>query len=245
MLEHLAGDNETEGPTSISTMISEDKQYLTAIFDTVFISYVCRHKDCGFYGANSDWVKETNHYRFRCPRCARRYRPWVDRQGASELYPFQKVLSIIDPLTQRTLMLPTTWPDSQSDDFLCNQAVIEARKIISDGDADAESRFKANANECLHNLLKKIGLPPTMQHYKEILPTTRDILLSAKGFGDEAVAHLAANGYRGAILPTDIDNERVFNSWEVLTSGLASLILNLPTSLRAYIRETDLFTPAL
>ena len=84
-----------------------------------------------------------------------------------------------------------------------------------------------------------------MQHYTEILPTTRGILLSAKNFGDEAVAHLAANGYRGAILPTDIDTEHVFGSWEVLTAGLASLILNLPTSLRAYIRETDLFTPSL
>ena len=144
--------------------------YLMAIFDTVFISYVCRYKDCGFYGSSSDWVKETNHYRFRCPRCARRYQPWIERQGATALYPFQKVLSIIDPLTQRTLMLPTTWPDTQSDEFLCNQAVIEARKIISDGDAEAESRFKANANTCLHNLLKMIGLPPTMQHYKEIPP---------------------------------------------------------------------------
>ena len=66
-------------------MINEDKQYLTAIFDAVFISYVCRHKDCGFYGAISDWIKEANHYRFRCPRCARKYRPWIERQGASEL----------------------------------------------------------------------------------------------------------------------------------------------------------------
>ena len=50
-MEHLAVDNETEGPTSMSTLINEEKQYLTAICDTVFISYVCRYKDCGFYGS--------------------------------------------------------------------------------------------------------------------------------------------------------------------------------------------------
>ena len=218
---------------------------IAAIFDTVFISYVCRHKACGFYGANSDWVKQSNHYRFRCPRCARQYRPWVDRHGASELYPFQKILSIVDPITQRTFMLPAAWPDTQSDEFLCNMAVVEARKIISEGDAEAESRFKANANECLHNLLQKIGLPPTMQHFQGVLPTARDILLSASGYGSGAVAHVAANGYRGAILPPAVCQEPVFNSWEIPTSGLVSLILNLPPSLRAYFQETDLLTPSL
>ena len=137
-------------------------------------------------------------------------------------------------------MLPTTWPDTHSDEFLCNQAVIEARKMISDGDAEAESRFKTNANTCLHNLLTKIGLPPTMQHFTEILPPARNILLSAHGFGTSAVAHLAATGYRGAILPPNMNTEDVFNNWEVLVAGLTSLILNLPLTLRTYLNEVDL-----
>ena len=124
-------------------------------------------------------------------------------------------------------------------------AVVEARRIINEGDAEAESRFKANANVCLRNLLQKTGLPPTMQHCQGVLPPARDILLSASGYGSEAVAHLAANGYRGAILPREAEYEHVFNSWQILTSGLASLILKSsfqPTSL--YL-ETDLFTPSL
>ena len=42
-----------------------------------------------------------------------------------------------------------------------------------------------------------------------------------------------------------MDTEHVFDSWEVLTAGLASLILNLPVDLRAYINEADLVTPSL
>ena len=117
--------------------------------------------------------------------------------------------------------------------------------MISDGDAEAESRFKTNANTCLHNLLTKIGLPPTMQHFTEIMPPARDILLSAHGFGTAAVAHLAANGYRGAILPPNMNTEDVFNNWEVLVAGLASLILNPPSTLRTYLNEADLVTSCL
>ena len=84
-----------------------------------------------------------------------------------------------------------------------------------------------------------------MQHFQGVLPGARDILLSASGFGTEAVAHLVANGYRGAILPPDVSQEQVFHSWEILTSGLVSLILNLPPRLRAYIQERDLLTPSL
>ena len=84
-----------------------------------------------------------------------------------------------------------------------------------------------------------------MQHFQGVLPTARDILLSANGYGSEAVAHLAAHVYRGAILPPEVCQEPVFNSWEILASGLVSLILNHPASLRACIQETDLLTPSL
>ena len=124
-------------------------------------------------------------------------------------------------------------------------AVTEARKIMSEGDADAESKFKANANECLRKLLQKVGLPPSMQRVQGVLPEARHILESATGFGSGAVAHLAARGYRGAILPPEVSQEPIFNSWGILTSGLVSLILNLPPSLRTYIQETDLLRPSL
>ena len=206
---------------------------------------MCRYKGCGYYGSNSDGVKQANHYKFRCPRCARLYRPFAEKQGASTLFPFQTVLTVIDPITQRIFALPTTWPDTASDELLCNMAVIQARKIMSDGDAAAESRFKANANECFHNLLQKVCLPPSMQHFQGILPEARHILESAAGFGAETIAHLATNGYRGAILPQEVNEQPVFNAWDILTSGLVSLILNLPTNLRAYVQETDLLKPSL
>ena len=142
-------------------------------------------------------------------------------------------------------MLPTTWPDTHSDEFLCNQAVIEARRLISEGDAEAESRFKSSANTCLHNLLTKVGLPPTMQHFTEVLPPARDILLGARGYGSPAVAQLAAKGYRGAILPHNMNCQDVFNRWEILVAGLASLILNLPITLRTFINEVDIAASSL
>ena len=204
MLEDMVDGHQAPNSSEMSSLINEDKQYFTAIFDSVFISYVCRHKDCGYYGSNSDWVKQANRYKLRCPRCARLCRPFADSQGASSLHPFQKVLAVIDPITQRIFALPTTWPDTASDEFPCNMAVTQARKIMSEGNAEAESRFKSNADECLRNLLQKVGLPPSMQHYQGILPEARHIFESAAGFGAEAIAHLASSGYRGAILPTEV-----------------------------------------
>ena len=115
MLEEMVDGHQSTKYGDLSALLEEDKQYFTAISDSVFISYVCRHKDCGYYGSNSDWVKQVNHWKFRCPRCARLYRPFAEKQGVSTLLPFQKVLAVVDPFTQRISALPTTWPDAASD----------------------------------------------------------------------------------------------------------------------------------
>ena len=138
------------------------------------------------------------------------------------------------------LALPTTWPDTASDEFLCNVAVTQARKIMSEGGAAAESRFKANANECLHNVLQKVGLPPSMQ-----LPRRTTSGTTHPGECGGIRHRRNCNGYRAAILPREVIDQPVFDSWGILTSGLVSLILNLPKNLRDYIKETDLMTPSL
>ena len=216
--------------------LHDDQQYLTAVMDSVFISYVCRHADCGFYGSNSDW----NKWAFRCPCCGRQCRPYAAKQGASALFPFQKVLTVVDPITQRIFAVPTTWPDTASDSFLGNQAIVQARKMLSEGDADAESRFKSSANASLHDLLVKVGLPPTMQHFKGAQPGVRHILQPATGFGTCSIDRLEQIGYRGAFLPKELAEQPVFDQWDVLCAGLASLILSLPTSLLEYIRSIPL-----
>ena len=243
MLNNLRDEADGIQVERIERLVTVDTQYFTTIFETVHISYVCRFKECGFYGSNSDWLKHESSYQFRCPRCAKRYRPFAGRHGASELHPFQKVLSIVDPVTQRILAVPTTWPDTAADEFLGSQALIEARKIHSAGNPEEEARFKQTANTELHNLLLKVGLPPTMQHFKGATIEARHILQPAVGYGPAAIQRLDEVGYRGAILPADLAQQPVFNQWSILCAGLASLILTTPASIRQYLTEVCTNSP--
>ena len=79
-----------------------------------------------------------------------------------------------------------------------------------------------------------------MEHFTEVRADAYYVLNSAPGFGMPAIEDLRQRGYRGAILPESHRQAPAFQDWDILTSGLASLILNLPEDLRTYIRETEL-----
>ena len=161
-------------------------------------------------------------------------------QGARELLPFQKALTVVDPFTSRLMVVPTTWPDTASDSFISNQAIIEARRHMTRGDDRAPVQFRASVTATLNQLLRRHNLPASMQIFDSPPPEAIHVLGSANGFGPRAVQELQQRGYRGAILPESIRTTPAFSDWDILTSGLASLILHLPGDLRAYIRETEL-----
>ena len=37
---------------------------------------LCRHKDCRAYLPNTQWVKQLEYDKFRCPLCTREHCPW-------------------------------------------------------------------------------------------------------------------------------------------------------------------------
>jgi hypothetical protein len=45
-------------------------------------NYLCRHKDCRAYMPNSQWVKQLEFEKFRCPLCTREFSPGRKAQTA-------------------------------------------------------------------------------------------------------------------------------------------------------------------
>ena len=165
------------------------------------------------------------------------YQPWTSAHGTTQLLPFQKVVSMLDPFTLRVFAVPATWPPSGEDDLLGKLALTQARTLMSDGDSEAQTKFSASADASLHDLLKRVGLPPGTIHYKDVSPEVIHILSPASGYGPKAIQDLKERGYRGNILPADVGDTVVFRDWDILVAGLASLILNLPGDLREYLNE--------
>ena len=108
---------------------------------------------------------------------------------------------------------------------------------MCEGDAHAEERFKQSANLGLRDLLQRIGLPGTAQLYTVMRPEVRHILAPASGCGTRAIEKLEARGFRGNCWPPGVEDQVVFRDWDVLVAGIASIILDLPTDLRAFIRD--------
>jgi hypothetical protein len=50
--------------------------YLTSVADGFSVSYVCRRKNCMWFGLNSEWPKDRGSYHFACPCCGFKYVPW-------------------------------------------------------------------------------------------------------------------------------------------------------------------------
>ena len=63
---------------------AEDAAYLTNVMAGVEFSFVCRMPGCMFFGLNDGktWVKEKQHYWFKCPRCGEQYRPSSGKKEA-------------------------------------------------------------------------------------------------------------------------------------------------------------------
>jgi len=152
-IERVANIPEIHTTTAGWTLSSTEAGYLTEIAHGVTISFMCRQKGCLFFGKNDQWIKHVESEHFRCPQCGERYRPWSFGKGE---FPAQKVLHVVDPVTQVDCIIPCTWPGSDEDKWLNNMVEIRARDIQTDGDLRA---FMERSAVNLSELLTKVGTP--------------------------------------------------------------------------------------
>ena len=125
-VDRSARDCTIPGSADGWTLVNTDCAYLTNIATGVTISFMCRNPKCLFYGMNDQWVKHVTQEQFRCPRCAKLYEPWTQKNGE---FPAQKVFGCPDPKTGLTMVIPCKWPDSHEDGWLNKEAEAYARDI--------------------------------------------------------------------------------------------------------------------
>ena len=89
---------------SRGSLSKEEREFLTQINDCMAICFVCRYPDCGYYGRNDQWVKNTHHHWCRCPRCTKQYQPSRDKAGKAKtitLSKLQKVVLLRHPFNRK------------------------------------------------------------------------------------------------------------------------------------------------
>ena len=97
LLEDMAEDVSLSVAPEVQSLVDTDASYLTAVFGSVFLSYVCRQPTCAYYGSNADWVQKEGRYQFRCPHCGRRCRPLSALNAPGNCYRFRKFSQLWTP----------------------------------------------------------------------------------------------------------------------------------------------------
>lgn len=193
-----------------------ETDFLTSVCKSIQVSYLCRKKDCGFYGMNDQWVQHATKYHFRCPHCAMQYYPWKD---APKWYPFQKVISVSHPGTGERWVIPALWPASAEDSWLQDMMQATASKIESEDDLEA---FLTGKIQSLEVLLSNAGIPAVFKKFT-MKQDVKWLLDSAAGFGQTQYGKLAEEGYWGNILDPKLGNQEPFDQWEEFAAIFASL----------------------
>jgi hypothetical protein len=89
-------------------------QYTSKQTDKADRYFVCRHKDCRFFGENIHWAStvEAGGWQFACPICGRRFHRFRDNDNLIKAH-FIQVLRL--PTGTRYLL--SEWPQSAEDNF--------------------------------------------------------------------------------------------------------------------------------
>ena len=150
------------------------------------------------------------------------------------------MLSIVDVGACKFWAIPAIWPPSAADDFLLKSAVTTARRMMLEGEPVNEARYKANAEVLFKYLTERVGIPESAMLFTDVPLAAQNILRPAAGYGQECIDTLTTRGYKGNFLPSFEPNDVIFRDWGVLVSVARATILNLPSSIRDFIKNSDL-----
>ena len=193
-----------------------EADYLTSVAKGIQISYLCRKKDCGFYGMNDQWIQHESKYWFRCPVCGMQYYPWRE---AEKWYGFQRVLAVSHPQTGEQWVIPALWPSSAEDDYLQKLMVVTASKIETEEDLD---NFLAGKIQSLDTMLANIGIPACFKKFT-LSQDVKDVLSTCQGFGASQYAKIDKDGFWGNILDKKVAEQEPFNEWTEFAALFADL----------------------
>jgi hypothetical protein len=194
-----------------------EAEYFTKVSENICISFLCRRKECLFFGRNDMWIKEADHRHFRCPLCGMRYQPWVEKMGWVKA---SKVLMLEDPIGGTSVVLPCSWPQTAEDNWIMQQTELFA-KTVAKPEWTAQ-QYLNDSSLRLHDLLARVGSPMAFQRF-ELRDEVVNLIMTCSGYGLESVEQLRG-GFDGQRLPLRL-TEPVFTDWDLLVSLLANMSL--------------------
>ncbi len=127
---------------------------MTHITKSVCLSYLCRQKNCGFYGYNHQWLKHISHEWFKCPACGARYYPW---QMTDQTWPANRLLSLPDCNGKR-VAVPILWPSTEEDRWFNRQIEAYAETVGLIDKKDARPFIRRSVHE-IQALMDASGIP--------------------------------------------------------------------------------------
>ena len=125
-VERCSRDPSYAGSTDARTMSAEEASYFSEVMKGIHWSYLCRKKQCMFFGGNNveTWIKSYGGYHFRCPMCGYQHQPW--KTGSDDV-PAARVLTVAHPLTGELMHIPTVNPESKDEGWL-NQMIEDTAR---------------------------------------------------------------------------------------------------------------------
>ena len=132
-VERCARDPSYAAATDARTMSAEEASYFSHVMKGVHWSYLCRKKQCMFFGGNNveTWIKANADYHFRCPMCGYLHQPW---KTTSDDVPAARVLTVTHPLTGELMHIPTVNPTSEDEAWLNQMIEVTARDMKTEDD---------------------------------------------------------------------------------------------------------------
>ena len=106
---------------------------------------------------------DENH--LRCPNCGEVSKLWSESKRSRTgnvipLLPYQKVISIVDIVSDQLYAVPCKWPFEYEDAWLLDQAQMHAANLGTIADVD---QYLSQTQADLHTVLERIGVPLGMR----------------------------------------------------------------------------------
>jgi len=200
--------------TTYQTSITAES--LAEIAKSVSVMIMRRRNKCLFYGRDDQWIKHASATQVRCPLCGHHYRPLA---SGPNIFPGRRMISMTDPVSERTVCFPAKWKVSRTDTWHANMAEIAAVKIHVDEDLD---NFVRESVVSLHALLAKVATPMTfvkMDWNSEI-----EAMLHPTTFPRAKWQHLTVNGVWGMKMAPTESNSEIFDDWQELIGLMARFL---------------------
>jgi hypothetical protein len=203
-------------------MSAEETSYFTKVMEGIHLSYLCRKKNCMFFGGNNveTWIKLIKGYQFRCPFCGFKHSPWKTEPDDVEA---KMVLTLTNPMTGQLMHIPTETSESQDEKWINNMIEATARDIQNDG--DAQKWFNRAAGN-VEQWLEREGACREWKQYPYDLSQHNAFVLESAW----DTSRQKKNGYVMGLKLTDIDDARQpFSDF----NGLISVFANYVAASRA------------